>query len=568
MEVPGTDLPVAAVLGDLRGALSRRGTAVVVAPPGSGKSTLVPPAVAGMVTGDTRVVVTQPRRTAVRSLARVLAERIGEPVGETVGYAVRDERRVGPRTRLEVVTSGLLVRRIQADRSLTGVGAVILDEVHERHIADDLAAGLTLAVRQRFRPDLWVVAMSATLDSAMWTDRLGADLIEADGGHHPVEIRWRPRTGAARDPVPAAVEATLEVLDDTGAGDVLVFLPGVAEIDRAVDALRRRTGELDPPCEVWPLHGSLDPDLQDLALRPAPDGRRRVVVATDIAETSLTVAGVRHVVDAGLCRRPRHDPGTGLTRIVTVPASRWSTEQRAGRAGRTGPGLVVRLWSSLEHAGRPRRPDPEVLTGDVTGLVLELALWGDDVPLPDAPSPRAVAAARDLLRTLGALDDAGAVTARGARMAGLGVHPRLGAMLASAPADLAWTACVLATLADDHRRRRVADTDLAAHLRAADDDRRLRRRAGDLARRLGVTGGRVVPGAAGSLAAAAWPDRVARAVRAGSGRFRLPDGSTVWVPTGDPLADATAVVAVDVDARGRERRLRLGARLEDTPGTP
>src|SRR5262245_60110754 len=355
-----------------------------------------------------RIVMLEPRRLATRAAARRMAALLREPVGETVGYRTRDDRKVGPGTRIEVVTEGILTRHLQRDPGLGGVGLVVFDEFHERSLQADLGLALALDARRHLRPDLRVLVMSATLDG----DRIAglltvpgrepAPVITSESRSHPIDIRWAPRR--PREHLdPSMVSAIRRALRETAAtdaeGDVLVFLPGAAEIVRTADQLGAALGP-DAAVDVHQLFGALPAAEQDAALAPGLPGRRKVVLATDIAETSLTVEGVRVVVDAGLARRPVFDAGTGLTRLATLPASRASADQRAGRAGRLGPGVAVRLWSKVEHAARPRFDEPEIRQGDLAGLALELAVWGTaagDLPFLDPPPPRALDEARRLL---------------------------------------------------------------------------------------------------------------------------------------------------------------------------
>ncbi|MDQ3898562.1 MAG: ATP-dependent helicase HrpB, partial [Actinomycetota bacterium] len=424
-------LPVEECLPRLREALADDGQAVLVAPPGAGKTTVVPlrlldePWLAGQ-----RIVVLEPRRLATRAAARRMAWLLGEEVGATVGYTTRDERRVGRGTRIEVVTEGVLTRRLQADPSLPGVGLVAFDELHERNLQAELALALVLDARPALRPDLRLLAMSATLEAAKVASLLGgAPVIESEGRAHPVDVRWLPRK--PKDRIDAATTAAVQRAVREEPGDVLVFLPGAADIRRVESALT-----LPPDVDVRPLFGALPVGDQDAALAPSPAGRRRVVLATDIAETSLTVEGVRVVVDSGEARSPRFDARSGLTKLRTGPISRASAEQRAGRAGRTEPGVAYRLWSKLEHAARRAHPDPEIATVDLAGLALELAVWGADpadLAFLDPPPSRALEEGRRLLTFLGALDAEGRrPTAAGRQMAELPLHPRLARMVVGA----------------------------------------------------------------------------------------------------------------------------------------
>ncbi len=473
------DLPVVAGLGEVTAALRSRGVVVVQAPPGTGKTTLVPPAVADLVgpaATQSRVVVTQPRRIAARAAARRLAGLLGEPVGRTVGYAVRGEREVSAATRVEFVTTGLLLRRLQHEPDLPGVGAVVLDEVHERGLDADLLLALLLDVRSALREDLPLVAMSATVEAERVATLLAGDgpavpVVAVPGVLHPVEQHWaalppgvlrlddRGVTPAFLDHVAATTRRALAGRP----GDVLVFVPGVAE----VDGVLRRLGGADLGARAVPLHGRLPTQEQDLALGAGPG--RRVVVSTAVAESSLTVPGVRAVVDAGLSREPRTDHRRGLAGLVTVRVSRAAAEQRAGRAGREGPGQVHACWSQAEHAHLAAHPEPEIAVADLTGLALELAVWGTPggvgLRLLDPPPAPAMDAARATLRDLGAVDDTGHVTERGRRMAAVPTDPRLARALLDGAALVGArrAAEVVALLSEDVR---APGGDLVAALRS------------------------------------------------------------------------------------------------------
>ena len=455
------DLPVRAVLGAVTDALAAHGSAVLVAPPGTGKTTLVPPALAAAVDPDRgRVLVAEPRRLATRAAAARMAALLGEPVGETVGYAVRGDSRRSDRTRIEVVTSGLLLRRLMADPELDGVHTVLLDECHERHLDADLLLALLLDARAGLRPDLRLLATSATVATDRLTELLGdAPVLRVEARMFAVTIRHTPPARGERIEtcVARAVRTALRESD----GDVLAFLPGVPEIRRTA-ALLADPADVD----VVPLHGRLRAAEQDLALTPGP--RRRVVLSTAVAESSLTVPGVRAVVDAGLARTPRTDHRRGLAGLVTVRVSAAVAEQRAGRAGREAPGRVYRCWPEGELLAR--YPEPEIRTADLTRLALDLACWGtpDGSALRwwDPPPTGPLQAGQQVLRALGALDDGG-VTDRGRRLAELGLHPRLArALLDGAALVGARAAAEVVALIDD-------DT-LAEGVAADDELRRLR----------------------------------------------------------------------------------------------
>ncbi|MEZ7006997.1 ATP-dependent helicase HrpB [Streptomyces sp. AD55] len=573
-------LPVRAALPALRDALAGHGTAVLVAPPGTGKTTLVPPALAGLL-GDgppRRVVVAEPRRIAARAAARRIAWLLGERPGGRVGYTVRGERVVGRDTRVEVVTTGVLLQRLQRDQELTGVDAVVLDECHERHLDADTTAAFLWDVRQTLRPDLRLVAASATTDARGWSRLLGdAPVVEAPGVSHPVEVVWapparpfRPPHGTRVDPaLPAHVAAVVRRALSECEGDVLCFLPGVGEIARVAGALGGLGG-----VDVLQVHGRAPAAVQEAVLSPGP--RRRVVLATSVAESSLTVPGVRVVVDAGLAREPRVDHARGLSALTTVRASRASARQRAGRAGREAPGAVYRCWTPAEDARLPRFPAPEIKVADLTAFALQAACWGDPdasgLALLDAPPAGAMAAARSVLAAVGAVDSAGRATARGVRLARLGLHPRLGRALLDAGGSEA-VAEVVALLGEEPPRE--YGSDLASAVRAARrggdaygvrwraEVRRLRSAVGEGA---GPAPGVVVPPAgdalAGLVAALAYPERVAR--RDG-GSHLMASGTRAEPPEGSGLREAPwiAVAVADRPAGRGHARVRLAAAVDE-----
>ncbi|WP_135850313.1 ATP-dependent helicase HrpB [Serinibacter arcticus] len=566
------DLPVAEVLPAIATALAERGVAVVHAPPGTGKTTLVPPLVARDRPG--RVVVTQPRRLAARAAARRLAQLLGEEVGGTVGWSVRGDRRVGPGTRVEFVTTGVLLRRLQRDPELAGTSAVVLDEVHERAVDADLLQAMLHEVRHALRPDLAVVAMSATLESerlaTLWGDDAGpAPEVTSPGGLFAVAEVWCPparpvvRTddrGTTRAWI-AHVAATARRAVAERTGDVLVFVPGVGEVEEVARSL---AGVADGggPLEVLRLHGRLDAREQDRALRPGVG--RRVIVSTAVAESSVTVPGVRVVVDAGLAREPRTDHARGLAGLVTVLVSRDGATQRAGRAGREGPGAVYRPWTQGDHARLAPHRLPEILTADLTELVLAAACWSREgvtgLALLDPPPAPALEAATSALRALGAMAVDGGVTARGRAMADVPVHPRLARALIDGAALVGRrrAAEVVAMLSEDVR---VADADLTAALRG------LRRggRAGaggewaraveqlmatartlDLPRAAADDGAAGAPedGAAAQVVALAYPDRIAR-LRPDGGAYLLTSGTGAVLADASPLRGAAWLAVAD-----------------------
>ncbi|WP_033222159.1 ATP-dependent RNA helicase [Streptomyces virginiae] len=467
-------LPVREAVPALLSALDDHGTAVLCAPPGTGKTTLVPLVLAGLVGGGPRrrVVVAEPRRIAARAAARRMAWLLGEQVGGAVGFTVRGERVVGPDTVVEVVTTGVLLQRLQRDQELTGVDVVILDECHERHLDADTVAAFLLDVRETLRPELRLVAASATTDSAGWARVLGgAPVVEAAGVSYPVETVWAPPARPVRPPHgmrvdPAQLTHVASVVRRAlaeRAGDVLCFLPGVGEIARVAGQL----GGVD--AEVLQIHGRAPAAAQDAALSVAD--HRRVILSTAVAESSLTVPGVRVVVDSGLAREPRVDHARGLGALATVRASRAAGRQRAGRAGREAPGAVYRCWAEAEDGRLAAFPAPEIRVADLAQFALQAACWGDPdatgLALLDPPPAGAMAAAREVLVAVGAVDPAGGVTARGRRMARLGLHPRLARALLDGSAALgARRAAEVVALISEEPPREYGD-DLAGAWRRA-----------------------------------------------------------------------------------------------------
>ncbi|MEU2871496.1 ATP-dependent helicase C-terminal domain-containing protein [Streptomyces olivoreticuli] len=616
-------LPVRTALPHLARALDERGVAVLCAPPGTGKTTLVPLVLAGLLDDGPhrRVVVAEPRRIAARAAARRMAWLLGEAVGDRVGFTVRGERRVGPRTVVEVVTTGVLLQRLQRDPELAGVDTVILDECHERHLDADTAAAFLLDVRDTLRPELRLVAASATTDAEGWSHLLGnAPVVEAQGISHPVEVVWAPPERPVRPPHgmrvdPALLEHVAGVVRRAlgeRPGDVLCFLPGVGEIARVA-------GRLGGPealgAEVLQVHGRAPAAVQDAVLAGG-SGSRRVVLATSVAESSLTVPGVRVVVDAGLAREPRVDHARGLSALTTVRASRAAARQRAGRAGREAPGAVYRCWTEADDARLPRFPAAEITVADLTAFALQAACWGDPdasgLALLDPPPAGAMAAAREVLTATGAVTADGRPTDRGRRMARLGLHPRLARALLDGAREVgARRAAEVVALLSEEPPREYGD-DLAAAWRTA-------RRGGDAyaarwraeARRLetaarGAAGGGVLgtegvgrtsmrPSArdeagsdlvsetagtprsgvdgntaapsddavAGLVAALAFPERVARA--RGEGAYLMVSGTGAELGAGSRLRSGQwlAIAVADRPVTAASARVTLGALIDE-----
>ncbi len=599
MALPLPDLPIRAALPELCEALATGRQAVLEAPPGAGKSTVVPLALLEAPwRGDGRILMLEPRRIAARSVATRMAGTLGEPCGERVGYRTRLESRIGGKTRIEVVTEGILTRLLQRDPALEGVACVVFDEFHERNLQADLGLALALECQRHLRPELRLLVMSATLDGEALARLLGAAAIVRAPGRmfevttHYVPAPDTPGGAAAGGPTLAArVAARIAAALAAHEGDLLAFLPGAGEIRRVVDALAARL-----PADthvLLPLYGDLPAEAQDAVLRPDPRGRRKVIVATNLAETSLTIDGVRIVVDAGLERRNRFDPATGMSRLEAVRISRASAEQRRGRAGRTAPGVCYRLWSESAHAALLPQTPPEVLEADLAPLALELACWGADDPAGlswlDPPPAAALAQARSLLARLEALDAAGRVTPTGRDMARLGLHPRLAHLVLRA-ADLghATLGAELAALLSERDPLRAAggppDPDLHHRLEVLHGrppppghvaDRgaleRIRRVAGQVARQLDRR--RRAPAAAtvaapspaeavGLLLAFAYPDRIARSRGEDAGRYLLAGGRGAALPGPSALARSELLVVAVLDAGEREARIQLAAPLD------
>ncbi|MFB8034436.1 ATP-dependent helicase HrpB [Streptomyces sp. NPDC056004] len=572
-------LPVRTAVPALERSLDDRGVAVLCAPPGTGKTTLVPLVLAGLAGGGPvrRVVVAEPRRIAARAAARRMAWLIGERAGGRVGFTVRGERVVGRDTVVEVVTTGVLLQRLQRDQELAGVDAVIIDECHERHLDADTVAAFLLDVREAIRPDLRLVAASATTDAQGWARLLGdAPVVEAQGVSHPVEVVWAPPAAPVRPPhgmrvdpallthVAATVRRALAERD----GDVLCFLPGVGEIGRVAGQLA------GVAAEVLQVHGRAPAAVQDAVLAGSSGEGRRVVLATSVAESSLTVPGVRVVVDSGLAREPRTDHARGLSALTTVRASQAAGRQRAGRAGREAPGAVYRCWAQAEDGRLARFPSPEIKVADLAAFALQTACWGDPdasgLALLDPPPAGAMSAAREVLTAVGAVDAEGRVTDRGVRMSRLGLHPRLARALLDGADEVGGrrVAEVVALLSEEPPRE--YGDDLAAALRAA-------RRGGDgyaarwrqevrrLSSFVADAGGGSGPddAAVGLVAALAFPERVARA--RGEGAFLMVSGTGAELRDGSGLRSAPwlAVAVADRPAHSASARVRLAAVIDE-----
>ncbi|MEV1088760.1 ATP-dependent helicase HrpB [Streptomyces microflavus] len=572
-------LPVRTAVPALRRALDDRGVAVLCAPPGTGKTTLVPLVLAGL-TGEgpvRRVVVAEPRRIAARAAARRMAWLLGEQPGGRIGFTVRGERLVGRDTVVEVVTTGVLLQRLQRDQELAGVDVVIIDECHERHLDADTVAAFLLDVREAIRPDLRLVAASATTDAAGWARLLGdAPVVEAQGVSYPVEVVWAPPARPVKPPHGMRVDpallthvaATVRRALGEREGDVLCFLPGVGEISGVAGQLA------GADAEVLQVHGRAPAAVQDAVLAGSSGGRR-VILATSVAESSLTVPGVRVVVDSGLAREPRTDHARGLSALTTVRASQAAGRQRAGRAGREAPGAVYRCWEQAEDGRLARFPAPEIKVADLAAFALQAACWGDpgasSLALLDPPPAGAMGAAREVLEAIGAVDAEGRVTARGVRMSRLGLHPRLArALLDGAKEAGARRAAEVVALLSEEPPREYGD-DLAAALRTArrgQDGYAARwkqevRRLSSQVEGAGSGESRSDDAVVGLVAALAFPERVARA--RGDGAFLMVSGTGAELRDGSRLRSAPwlAVAVADRPSHAASARVRLAAVVDE-----
>ena len=579
-------LPIDAAIPALRNALAGRHEAVLEAPPGAGKTTRVPLALLQEAwLGGQTILMLEPRRLAARAAAERLASELGEAVGETVGYRIRLESKVGPRTRIEVVTEGILARRLQSDPALEGVGLVIFDEFHERSLDADLALALCLNGRELLRDEqpLKILLMSATLEGERLSALLGkAPVVSSEGRMHPVSIRWGRPFQPGEWIEPKVLQCVLQALDEE-TGSLLVFLPGQAEIRRVHAQLRESLADRREVL-LCPLHGELELAAQRAAIEAPPPGQRKVVLATNIAETSLTIEGVRVVIDAGLERVPRFDPASGMTRLDTQRISRASATQRAGRAGRLQPGVCYRLWSEAQHEQMAAYATAEMLQADLAGLALQLARWGvmpGELAWLDAPPQAAFAQARDLLKGLTALDDQGVLTAHGQAMAELPTHPRIAHLLLRGQAlGLTALACDLAALLGERDIQRGGGADLHSRISLLSGESRADRAsqgAVQRARQLARQFRSLLPKGAvdsltdaehprwlGCLLALAYPDRVALQRKPGSAEYRLANGRAAQFAEADALMKHEWLVVADLGSRQgqREERIYLAAELD------
>ena len=560
-------LPVDEVLPGLLAALEARSEAVLVAPPGAGKTTRAPLALLDASWAKAgKLILLSPRRIAARAAAARMSAERGERVGETIGYRVRLDSRIGPMTRIEVVTEGVFTRMVLDDPELRGVAGVLFDEFHERSLEGDLGLALARDAQAGLRPDLRIVVMSATLDAARVAALLDdAPVIVSEGRMFPVTVRYRPREARARieQEISAAVRAALAA----DGGSALVFLPGVREIERTAEALRADVR--DPSVDIRPLYGAMSPADQDAAISPAPAGRRKVVLATSIAETSLTIEGVRIVVDSGLARRPRYEPALGLSRLETVRASQASITQRTGRAGRLEPGVCWRLWSEGETRAFPEYDRPEILDADLSGIALDLAAWGVGDPATltwlDPPPKPAWSEAVTLLKRIGALDEAGRLTPHGQATAALPLPPRLAHMVivAAGNGEGLLAARIAMVLTEQGLGGRSADLRDRLHRLASERGQRAegaRKLADRLARNAGGGGGDYDEERAGAVLALAFPDRVAK--RRGAA-FLMANGRAASLDAAERISQAPFLVIADISGVAGRTQVLLAAPIDE-----
>jgi len=559
------EFPVDGVIPRLSEALARGSAAILVAEPGAGKTTRVPLKLLGSSwLGGKKIVMLEPRRLAARAAAKRMADTLGEEIGATVGYTVRLDRKVSAKTRIEVVTEGILTRRLQHDPELKDTGLVIFDEFHERSLDGDLGLALTLDMRQGLREDLRLLIMSATLDAAKLSGHLqGAPVIQATGRMFPVETRYLGRT--TRQTLSAdACKATQQALLETKQS-ILVFLPGEAEIRRTEDMLN--AANLPSNVFVRPLYGAMGFAEQDAALHPAPEGSRKIVLATTIAETSLTIEGIGTVIDTGFKRSPRFDPASGMTSLETVRVSLASADQRRGRAGRLGPGVCYRLWPEAETRALAAHDQPEILVSDLTPLVLELAAWGVHAPSSlswlDPPPVAAFAQAQDLLKRLEALDGDGRITAMGKAMVKVPLHPRLAHMVVKGQALGSGEAAaeLAAFVSERDGLGRDAGCDIASRILATRGSARSRIQASakQIKQILGIKAD-TTSISEGVLVALAWPDRIAQR-RGGDRRYRLSGGGGAILPEHDALAKQEWLAVATTDGASGDQKIFLAAPL-------
>ena len=556
------DLPIEPLLPDIAATLKARRRLILGAPPGAGKTTRVPLALAGFIEGFAalpgKIIMLEPRRIAARMAAQRMAQTLGEPLGKRIGLSTRVDRKTSNDTVVEVITDGLFTRRLLNDPELNGVSAVIFDEIHERSLSADLGLALALEVQGALREDLHLLAMSATLDTAAMAEKLDAPVIESDGRQYPVETRYIGRSqDRLEDQMVRAIERAVRETD----GSILAFLPGAGEIRRTAERLSHLKTVM-----VAPLFGALSPQDQDAAIRPCADGNRKVVLATDIAESALTIEGVSVVVDSGYARVPRYVPGGLSTALQTVRAARANVDQRRGRAGRLGPGICYRLWDEAETRGLTAAPEPEIQNADLSGLLLTLADWGETNPEAlnwlTQPPPGRLKAARQDLRALGALDEAGGLTSTGREMTKLPLSPRLAALIVRAETEpqRALAAQVAALISE--RGIGGNSADLGERLARFQSDRS--RRAETLKQQASRWAGKAKPsGNAADVLARGWPDMIARKRPGSATQYVLASGRAGQVDESSPLAKSDWLIVADMVGSAKTARITLAAALDE-----
>lgn len=564
------ELPVTGVLPGFENQLAEKGRAVLVAPPGAGKTTLAPLYLlnSGWLAGR-QIILLEPRRLAARAAARRMASLLGGEVGGIVGYAMRLDRKVSAKTRILVVTEGVFARMALDNPELPEVGAVLFDEFHERSLDADFGLALALDIAGSMRPDLRIAVMSATLDGARVATLMGnAQVTESAGRSFPVDIRYRERP--PETPIADAMASAVRDCVSSERGSILAFLPGQGEI---LQTFERLDGRLPPDVDLIPLHGGLDGRRQDAAIRPSEQGRRKVVLATAIAESSITIDGVRIVIDSGLSRQPRHEPGTGITRLETARVSQASAAQRAGRAGRTEPGIAIRLWNERQTKALPEFDQPEILQADLSGLMLDCAEFGVTDPASltflDPPPPPALAEARQLLLSLEAIDEKGLISASGRAMRKTGLPVRLAHMVATARSPEAAKKAARLALLISERGLGGRSLDLDERLRRLETSRDERSKSAlQMADRItrpvssgahaGSQDNSVL--STGRLLAAAYPDRIAKA-RGAYGHFVLANGRGCYLEADERLAAATFLVVADLQGKARNQRIASASEI-------
>lgn len=558
-----SDLPIEPLLPEIAATLKAKQRLILGAPPGAGKTTRVPLALAGLIDGfealPGKIIMLEPRRIAARMAAQRMAQTLGEPLGKRIGLSTRVDRKTSKDTRVEVITDGLFTRRLLNDPELTGVSAVIFDEIHERSLSADLGLALALEVQGALRDDLHLLAMSATLDTTAMAEKLDAPVIESEGRQYPVETRYLGRSqDRLEDQMARAIERAVRETD----GSILVFLPGAGEIRRTAERLSHIKDVL-----IAPLFGALSPQEQDAAIRPCADGNRKVVLATDIAESALTIEGVSVVIDSGYARVPRYVPGGLSTALQTVRAARANVDQRRGRAGRLGPGICYRLWDEAETRGLTLAPDPEIQNADLSGLMLTLADWGEANPealnwLTPPPSGRLKAARQDLT-ALGALDEAGGLTQIGREMTQLPLSPRLAALIVRAETDPARALAAQVAALISERGIGGNSADLSERLARFQGDRS--RRAETLKQQASRWAGKAkASGNVAEVLARGWPDMIARKRPGSDTQYVLASGRAGQVDETSPLAKSDWLIVADMVGSAKTARITLAAALDET----